>query len=141
MKIIRDVLSVSLLSSGLFGIAVLVNDKWLWSVALSHAYGLIGFVFIDLVLVGATLKRVGLAAFAAAFLAVLQFGAMLADLLAGAPMGTPSAAFRNYLLSDSSYLGLLFIQIAIAIVSIGGLAAPRFQRRVRLSSLPHFPRH
>jgi hypothetical protein len=140
MKIVRDLLTLSLLSSGLFGIVVLVNDKWLWSAARSHAYGLTGFVLINLLLVGATLKRFSLAAFAAAFFSVLQFGAMLADLLAGAPMGTPSVAFRNYLLSDSSYLGLLLIQIAIAIVSIGGLAAPRFHRRVRLSSLPHFPR-
>ena len=140
MKIVRDVLSLSLLSSGTVGIQVLVSDKWLWSAAPSHAYGLIVFILIDLVLVGATLKRTGPATLGAAFLAVLQLGAMLADLVGGAPMSTPSMAFRSYLLTDSSYLGLILIQVAIAVVAIGGHAVQHVHWRVRHRLFPHFLR-
>ena len=140
MKIVRDVLSLALVASGLVGTQILLSDKWLWSAAPSHAFGLIGFVLIDLILVVATLRRIGLAALGAAMLATVQFGAMLSDLIAGQPEGVPSVAFRNYLLSDTAYLGLLFIQIAIVIVAASALATSLFHGHGRLSAFLHFQR-
>ncbi len=138
MKIVRDILSLALVASGLVGIQILLSDKWLWSAAPSHAFGLIGFVLIDLILVVATLRRIGLAALGATMLSSVQFGAMLSDLVAGQPEGVPSVAFRSYLLSDAAYLGLLFIQIAIVIVAVGALATSRFHKRSHLSAFLHF---
>ena len=120
MKIARGILSLALLASALVGIQILVNDRWLWSAAPSHAYGLIGFVAVNVILAVAVL-RIGFASMAAAMMAAVQFGAMLADIVAGQPDGVPSVAFRSYLLSDVSYLGLLAIQIAILSVAIGTL--------------------
>src|SRR6266571_1400320 len=138
MKVVRDILSLALVASGLFGIQILLSDKWLWSAAPSHAFGLVGFVLIDLVLVVATLRRIGIAALGATLLASVQFGAMLSDLVAGQPEGVPSIAFRNYLLSDAAYLSLLFIQIAIVIVAIEALATSLFHRHDRVLRVLHF---
>ena len=138
MKIVRDVLSLALVASGLVGTQILLSDKWLWSAAPSHAFGLVGFVLIDLVLVAATLRRIGIAALGATLLASVQFGAMLSDLVAGQPEGVPSVAFRNYLLSDAAYLGLLFIQVAIVIVAVDALATSLFHRHGRVLKVLHF---
>src|SRR5207247_2834862 len=61
MKIVQATLSLTLAISGLLGVQILIDDKWLWAAAPSHAYGLIGFVSIDMILVVAALMRVGLA--------------------------------------------------------------------------------
>lgn len=123
MRIVQDVLSGALLASGLVGIQILVNDRWLWAVAPSHAYGLIGFVLIDIVLVAAALRRIGLGALCAILLGTTQLSAMLADLVGGQPDGVPAIAFRNYLLSDTSYLSLLLMQIAVIAIAVAGLAS------------------
>ena len=137
MKIVQATLSLTLAISGLLGIKILIDDKWLWAAAPSHAYGLIGFVSIDMILLVAALMRVGLATVSAALMAVAQFAAMLADVVVGQPEGVPSVAFRNYLLGDTAYLGLLFIQIAILSVAIAGLTIPLLHRHSRLAAFLH----
>ncbi len=137
MKIVQATLSLTLAVSGLLGIQILIDDKWLWAAAPSHAYGLIGFVSIDLILVVVALLRVGLATVGAALMAMAQFAAMLADVVVGQPEGVPSIAFRNYLLADTAYLGLLFIQIAILSVAIVTLTIPLLHRRGRLAAFLH----
>jgi len=137
MKIVQAALSLTLAISGLLGIQILIDDKWLWAAASSHAYGLIGFVSIDMILVVAALMRVGLATVCAALMALAQFAAMLADMVVGQPEGVPSTAFRNYLLADTAYLGLLLIQIAILSVAIVTLTIPLLQRRGRLAAILH----
>jgi hypothetical protein len=131
MKIVQDVLSLTLLVSGIVGSQILLTDGWLWSAAPSHAYGLLGFIMVDLFLATAVLVRTSLAAAGAALIAVTQFGAMIADVVSGQPQGVASVAFRSYLLGDTSYLGLLFIQIGILIVAIGALTAPLIHRHGR----------
>jgi hypothetical protein len=131
MRIVRDSLILSLVVSALVGTQILVSDKWLWSAAPSHAYGLIGFVVIDLTFAILALWRIGPAAIGAAMISVTQFGAMLADNVAGQPMGVPSIAFRNYLFSDMSYIDLLLIQIAIFIIATGALTMPVIRRHFR----------
>src|SRR6266704_5151806 len=137
MKIVQATLSLTLAISGLLGIQILIDDKWLWAVAPSHAYGLIGFVSIDMILVVVALVRVGLATVSAALMAVAQFSAMLADVVVGQPEGVPSIAFRNYLLGDTAYLGLLFIQIAILSVATATLTIPLLHRHSRLAAFLH----
>lgn len=135
MKVIRDLLALGLLASGLLGTQILATDNWLWTAAPTHAYGLLSFVAIDLALMGLAIIRIRLASVAAGIISVAQFGAMLADIVSGQPQGITSFAFRNYLLSDSSYIGLLMIQIIIATVATGALAGPFIQRHGRLSTL------
>ena len=137
MKIVQGILALTLASSGLVGIQILIDDKWLWAAAPSHAYGLIGFVSIDMILVVAALMRVGLSTVSAALMAAAQFAAMLADVVVGQPEGVPSIAFRNYLLGDTAYLGLLFIQIAILSVATATLTIPLLHRRGRLAAFLH----
>ncbi len=137
MKIVQATLSLTLAISGLLGIQILIDDKWLWAAAPSHAYGLIGFVSIDMILVAVALFRAGLATVSAALMAAAQFAAMLADVVIGQPEGVPSTAFRNYLLGDTAYLGLLFIQIAILSVAIVTLTIPLLHRRGRLAAFLH----
>ena len=141
MKIVRDALSLALVASGLVGSQILLSDRWLWSAEPSHAYGLIGFVLIDMMLAAAMLIRVGLATVGAAFVAVAQFTAMLADIAVGQPEGVQSIAFRNFLLSDASYLGLLFIQIAIFIIAVGAATVPLLHRHGHLTGYFHYRRH
>src|SRR4029077_19056041 len=131
MKIVKDALSLTLVVSGIVGSQILLTDGWLWSAAPSHAYGLFGFVIVDLILATAVLLRTSAAAAGAALIAVTQFGAMIADVVSGQPQGVASIAFRSYLLGDTSYLGLLFIQIGILIVAIGALTAPPIHRHRR----------
>jgi len=85
----------------------------------------------------AALMRVGLATVSAALMAVAQFAAMLADVVVGQPEGVPSIAFRNYLLGDAAYLGLLFIQIAILSVAIAGLTITLLHSHSRLAAFLH----
>lgn len=124
-------MSMGLVASGLLGVQILLNDRWLWSAAPSHAYGLIGFVAIDLLLLVALVRRVRIAILGAAFVSAVQFGAMLADIVAGQPTGVPSVAFRAYLFSDASYLGLLVVQIAILVLATGALTESLVHKRVR----------
>jgi hypothetical protein len=131
MRIVRDSLTLSLVVSALVGTQILVSDKWLWSAAPSHAYGLIGFVVIDLTLAVVALWRISPAALGAALISVTQFGAMLADGVVGQPMRVPSIAFNNYLLRDMSYIDLLWVQIFILVIAAGALTVPVIHRHVR----------
>jgi hypothetical protein len=124
MKVVFGILSMALVASGIVGVQVLLSDRWLWSAAPSHAYGLIGFIAIDLLLVTASWRRIGIAILGAALVSTAQFGAMVTDLVVGEPQGVPSVAFRAYLTGDASYIGLLIIQIAILIVAFGSITEP-----------------
>jgi len=137
MKVVQVMLSLTLAISGLLGIQILIDDKWLWAAAPSHAYGLIGFVSIDMILLAPALIRINLATVSAGLMAAAQFAAMLADVVVGQPEGVPSIAFRNYLLGDTAYLGLLFIQIAILSVATATLTIPLLHRRGRLAAFLH----
>ena len=120
MKIVRLVLSAALATSVIAGIQILLTDYWLWSAAPTHAYGLIMFVALDAALVLGTLRATRLAVFGAMLTAAIQLVAMVGDIIAGQPAGLPVEVFRNYLLTDSAYLGLLTTQgliIAIAIAT------------------------
>lgn len=137
MKIVRAILSLALTASALLGAEILANDRWLWSAAPSHAYGLIAFVAIDLALVLALFVRVSLATIGAGLIATAQLGAMLADSFAGQPIGVTASAFTMYLLSDVAYVGLLTVQLAIMTLAFGVLTTSQLHKHDRSSFFAH----
>ena len=129
MKTVAAVaVSIGLFISAELGGNILVSDAFLWAAAPAHAYGLMAFVALDLVLIAAlwdkirfagTLPVVKYAATLSVVLATVQFLAMAGD-LAGLqpPTGMTASAFRTYLLSDRLYIGLLAFQPAVVVMSI-----------------------
>ena len=124
MKIVHLVLSAALGASALVGIQILATDYWLWSAAPTHAYGLTAFVGLDLALIFAVWRVTRLAIFGVLLTATIQLVAMLGDIVGGQPAGLPAAVFRNYLLADTAYVGLLFTQGLIMAVTVGTWALP-----------------
>ena len=118
MNKIGIALSMALAASGLVGTSILAIDGWLWYAAPTHAYGLIAFVAIDLLLIAALWRGNRFAEVGATSLAVVQLLAMGGDLAGFSPAAVPTAVFRNYLLSNSSFMALLYIQPAIAVLAI-----------------------
>src|SRR5712692_9204921 len=126
MKILRGLLSATLLASLAFGTWILATDMWLWNAAPTHAYGLIVFEIFDLALLAANWNRTSLATLGALLVATIQFIAMFSDTTAGMPSGVTSAGFRNYLLMDTAFSSLLVVQGIIVFLAAGSLVVPLF---------------
>lgn len=141
MRIVRDVLSLGLVASSLLGILILTTDRWLWAAAPSHAYGLIGFVIVDLLLAITILEIVSVGTLAAAIASFVQVSVMIGDMLVGQPEGISSTAFRAYLINDPSYIGLLFVKTIIVAIAIASMTKPFLQRHAHLTRSLHGPRH
>jgi len=124
MRVVRLLLSAALGISALVGIQILATDYWLWSAAPTHAYGLVAFVALDLALIFGVWRVTRLAIFGALLTATFQLVAMLGDIIGGQPAGLPAAVFRNYLLADTAYLGLLVTQGLILAIAVGTWALP-----------------
>jgi hypothetical protein len=124
VRIVRLILSAALAVSALVGIEILSTDLWLWSAAPTHGYGLMAFVALDAALIFGAWRATRLAIVGALLTATVQLVAMLGDIIAGEPAGLPIAVFRNYLLADTAYLGLLVIQAFILAIAIGNWALP-----------------
>ena len=100
------------------------TDIWLWSAAPTHAYGLMAFVALDVALIFGTWIVTRFAVFGAFLTATVQFAAMFGDIIAGEPAGLPVSVFRNYLLADTAYLGLLITQGCIMAIAVVTWALP-----------------
>ena len=137
MRIVRLILSATLGASALVGIQILSTDLWLWSAAPTHAYGLIAFVALDVALIFVTWIATRFAAFGALMTATVQLAAKLGDIIAGEPAGLPVLVFRNYLLADTAYLGLLITQGLIMAIVVGAWALPHLHGH-RLALLKTF---
>ena len=124
MRIVRLILSATLAASALVGVQILSTDLWLWSAAPTHAYGLMAFVALDVALIFGTWRATRFAVLGALLTATVQLAAMLGDIIAGEPAGLPVSIFRNYLLADTAYLGLLITQGFIMAIAIGTWALP-----------------
>jgi hypothetical protein len=124
VRIVRLILSATLATSALVGVQILSTDLWLWSAAPTHAYGLMTFVALDVSLIFGTWIVTRFAVFGALLTATVQLAAMLGDIIAGEPAGLPVSVFRNYLLTDSAYLGLLTTQGIIMTIAVGTWALP-----------------
>src|SRR5437899_5506108 len=96
MRIVRLILSAALGISALVGIQILATDYWLWSAALTHTYGLIAFVGLDLALIFAVWRVTRVAVFGALLTATFQLVAMLGDIVGGQPAGmSPSTVLQR----------------------------------------------
>lgn len=107
------------MTSAAVGIEVIRTDGWLWAAAPAHAYGLIGFVVLDLLLAGINYRgATKLATIGSSLFGGTQFAAMAGDLLMGQPAGVPTGVWESYLLGDASFLALLCIQVFIVVWSL-----------------------
>jgi hypothetical protein len=86
------------------------------------------FAALDVALIFGTWRATRFAVFGALLTATVQLAAMLGDIIAGEPAGLPVSVFRNYLLADTAYLGLLITQGFIMAIAIGIWALPTCAR-------------
>src|SRR6266700_5892948 len=127
-RIAQIVLTPTLLVSGLVGMWIVASDGWLRAVAPTHAYGLLAFAVLDIVL-GLVVTAVPRIAYAGALLvSIAQVAAMAGDALTFTPTGTLQASFRAYLLGDMAFLALLGIQFAVAGITATAIAMPHAAR-------------
>ena len=100
--------------SALLGLAMLATDRNLWTYAPTHAYGLIGFVLVDLAALALVALRGRKMVFGlAAVWGALQALIMLSDIATGAQsFGMAPADFARYLFGlgfyDSNHIAFLF---------------------------------
>jgi hypothetical protein len=127
-KITQTVLATALLSSALVGVWIVAKDGWLRTVAPSHAYGLLAFAGLDIVLAAIVLLTPKLAYVGAFLISTVQIFAMTGDALTYTPTGTLQAVFRLYLLSDAAFVVLLGIQLAVVTIAATTIAMPHALR-------------
>ena len=127
-RIAKIILTPTLLVSGLVGVWIVASDGWLRAVAPTHAYGLLAFAVLDLVLALVVIAIPRLAYAGALLVSITQVAAMAGDALTFTPAGTLQAAFRAYLLGDMAFLALLGIQLAVAGMTATAIAMPRVGR-------------
>jgi hypothetical protein len=134
----KTVLIPTLLVSGLVGVWIAANDGWLWAVAPSHAYGLLAFAVLDVILALVVIVGPRLAYVGALLVSATQVAAMAGDALAFTPTGTVQAAFRAYLLGDTAFVALLGIQLAVGVIAAAEIALPHGVRhRVHFAQAGH----
>ena len=127
-RIAKIILTPTLLVSGLVGVWIVASDGWLRAVAPTHAYGLLAFAVLDLVLAFVVMAVPRIAYAGALLVSITQVAAMAGDALTFTPTGTLQAAFRAYLLGDMAFLALLGIQLAVAGMTATALAMPLVAR-------------
>lgn len=113
MKKVQLVVSVLLIASAAVGIEIMRRDSWLWSASPVHAYGLIVFVTLDLVLAGTSWRVTRLATTGSALFGGIQIAAMVGDVFMGQPAGVPAGVWESYLLGDMPFTVLLGLQVVI----------------------------
>lgn len=123
-RIAQIVLAPTLLLSGLVGTWIVASDGWLRAVAPSHAYGLLAFAVLDLMLALIVIEVPKFAYVGAFLVSLTQVVAMAGDALIFTPTGTLQAAFRAYLLGDTAFLALLGVQLAVAGMTATVIAMP-----------------
>jgi uncharacterized membrane protein YhhN len=104
---------------------IVASDGWLRAVAPTHAYGLLAFAALDLVLALVVIAVPRIAYAGALLVSITQVAAMAGDALTFTPTGTLQAAFRAYLLGDMAFLALLGIQLAVAGMTATAIVMPR----------------
>ena len=127
-RIAKIILTPTLLVSGLVGMWIVSSDGWLRAVAPTHAYGLLAFAVLDLVLALVVMAVPRIAYAGALLVSITQVAAMAGDAFTFTPAGTLQAAFRAYLLGDMAFLALLGIQLAVAGMTATALAMPLVAR-------------
>lgn len=133
LRRLQRYIGYAMLLSAAAGIYLLATDGSLWILAVSHAYGLVIIVVLDVFLGILNLmgsKRIYLASLAAAFLGlVLQLG----DIATAPQYNMSMVYFASYLFGLGAFDVLLLLQVAIIVLGILGRADVQFlasRRRV-----------
>ena len=134
----KTALTLTLFVAGLVGVWIAGNDGWLWAVAPSHAYGLLAFAALDVILALVVIVVPRLAYVGALLVSTTQVAAMAGDALTFTPTGTMQAAFRAYLLGDTTFVALLGIQLAVGVIAAAEIAMPH---KVRHTAHFEQPKH
>ena len=117
----RKALAVVSAASAVIGAEILLTDSDLWEAAPSHAYGLIGFVIIDITIVGLLLNRKNVAFKIAMIWGTLQFILMLGDILTAQVSGFHTyREFIDYLFSLWNFDFLLILQPILSVLGFLG---------------------
>src|SRR2546425_12878634 len=116
-KTAKTVLTPTLFVSGLVGVWIAANDGWLWAVAPSHAYGLLAFAALDVILALVVIVVPRLAYVGALLVSTTQVVAMAGGALTFTPTGTMQAAFRAYLLGGTPILAALGISTSYGVIA------------------------
>jgi Rieske Fe-S protein len=133
LRRIQRYIGYAMLLSAAAGVYLLATDGSLWILAVSHAYGLVTIVVLDVLLGLLNLmgsKRVYLASLAAACLGIaLQLG----DIATAPQYNMTMAYFASYLFGLGAFDALLALQVAVIALGVLGRADVQFlasRRRV-----------
>jgi hypothetical protein len=124
MKTVQLLLSVALYTSTLFGLQILLMDRWLWNSSPTHAFGLVVFVGIDAILLIVMSVNTGLGSAGALLASLVQLGAMASDLVSGQPIGVSTETFRDYLLTNTGFVSLFIVQVVTMVLSAVTVTGP-----------------
>jgi len=127
-----SILALLIISAALSTYMLAVDqDLWAFNPITYHAYALIGFVIVDLVLIGLILARVKYATLLTMLWGGLQVVLIAGDVMTGMGIGMdPSVAFNQYILGIGADEGpataiLMVLYALIGIVSLVSLLALR----------------
>lgn len=118
MKGLRNIyISLALSFSVFFSLVLLLTDAELWTVAPSHAYGLIAFTAADVAMLLASLAGWRRTADVGVYYGVGKLVVFLGDILTAPEFGSTYIEFAAYLFSLWGYNGLLASQAAVSLTS------------------------
>lgn len=131
----QTLIGLALIASASFGIYLLVTDKSLWLLAVSHAYGLVAICVIDILLGVANMYSSRKAILPSLGWAILTIMLQLADIATAPQYKMTVQYFAHYLFTLWAYDGLLAMQfLIIAII----LSARSYQKMLAKKKRPTY---
>lgn len=128
---LQSVIGILLLVSAATGFYLLATDNSLWLLALSHAYGLIAIVLVDIVLGLMNLASVRGAYLASLAAAVLALVLQLGDIATAPQYNMTISYFAGYLFGLGAFDLLLALQGAVLVLGVVGRPYARYLARRR----------
>ena len=115
---LQFVSGIFLIFSMIFGIYLLATDQSLWILAVSHAYGLVAIVAIDIVFGVLSLFMVGRAFFWSVAGALLGVLLQVGDILTAPQYGMTIQYFASYLFGLWAFDALLATQLVVVFLAL-----------------------
>ena len=118
-------MGISLIFSAAFGSYLLVTDKSLWILAVSHAYGLLAICAIDLVLAALNFLSVRKMLLPTLGWAIITILLQIGDIATATQFGMKIPYFARYLFGLPAFDGILVMQGVIVVVGLSGRSYQR----------------
>lgn len=116
----KRIIAALLLVTVVISAYILAVDNILWTYNPSHAYGLVLFMVVDLLLIGIVLRRPRLASYLTMVWGGLQFVVMIGDAATGLGLGADMGySFRYLFLGEGNPSGLATSLLLVVYVVIG----------------------